>query len=266
MDDTKVILQSMYAHTKEAYDRVEYLGGELPAKKNLANLPDAIRSIPQGPAVPTSLAELKKAVRQGREIVVGTEIPDTWNGNSNPLIVAQNLNSTNNSDYGGAEGVILIRKYAEPTSQTFGNIDYPASTIKFYLDGTYLNNCSDDLKGIISEIAVPYNGTTVMSKFFIMSATEVCGQWSVSGTDSAVEGIMLDIWKNRTGLSSINNNPNSGRIVRDRNGSAQAWWLRTKSIPTSTTLCRVTDTGEVRGGYSPTGSLSVLPACFIGKD
>lgn len=263
MDPLRNALQSMYTNTKAAYDKIDEMGGELPANKNLQNLAEAIRSIPTGPlppGVPTTLEELKEMINKGREIVTGTEIPDMYNGQSNPLIVAQNLNNTNNSAYGGAEGVILVRKHVDPTSQLFSSYaDYSTSLVKDFLDTTYLDNCSDTLKSIISEIDIPYNNTTVKSKFFLMSDTEVC---AIEG-DNIIEGMMWDYWKQKTGLSSPNNNNNDGRIMKDRNGTAQTVWLRSRSSSTQVNI--VYTTGSINRSYVNV-SYGVIPACFIGKD
>lgn len=231
--------------------------------KNLANLPGAIASIPQGPSWdPTNptLATLKEAINAGIDIEIGLEIPDTYNGASNPLIVAQNLNNTNNTAYGGAEGVILVRKYVEPTAQVFhmSSVNYTTSTVRSFLNGTYLNNCSDAIKSIISDISIPYNNTMVQSKFFLMSDREVC-----SNRSSVVEGEMWDYWKQKTRLSSPSSGYNNGRIMKASNGAAQRVWLRSQYQYSY--VCLVALDGSV-GSDTPGLSLGVLPACFIGKD
>lgn len=269
MDPLRNTLQSMRTNTKSAYDKIDEMGGELPANKNLQNLAEAIRSIPTGPAVPKSLEELKKMVNRGREIAIGTEIPDTYGGNSNPLIVAQNLNSTNNASYGGTEGVILIRRYCDPVALKFNATNdkpvYIDSNIQTYLNSTYWNNTSDTLKQLITPITVPYyDGTNMTSiqdqKWFLMGCYEVCGQNNY-GTQ-ANEGIMWDYWKKQTGLSSPNSDANDGRITRDRNGTACWTWLRSRSYSSVLSLNNV---GGVYNGSSGVDG-SVLPACFIGKD
>lgn len=261
----------MYNHNKLCWDAIDEMGGDTSAPHNLQNLAEAILIIPTGPAVPKSLEELKQMVNRGREIVVGTEIPDTYGGQSNPLIVAQNLNSTNNSSYGGVEGVILVRKYVEPTSQVFSTsssgVNYSNSSIKTFLNGTYLNNCSDTLKNLISNISVPYyNGTsvtTVSDKWFLMSDYEVCSNRS-NYSANYPEGVMLQYWKDQTGLSSPSLNTTSGRIAKSRAGSATAFWLRSRFD--SSSVCYITFLG---GGATANPTLTgtgVLPACFIGKD
>lgn len=225
--------------------------------------PDLIRNIPTTP----TLSGLKQALNNGTaqdKYPVGTEISDTWNGNDNPLIVAQYLNETNNSAYGGAVGVILIRKYVEPTSQVFGsNTNYRSSAIKSFLDTTYLSNCSKELRAIISDISIPvYNSALEMvsSKFFLMSAYEVCNR----GRDIH-EGDMWDYWKQKTGLNAPDAmyTSNSGRVMKNRNGDAWIEWLRSGN-GNNAVYC-VGNSGSVDSMYNLNNNLGVAPACFISK-
>lgn len=221
-----------------------------------------IGSNAEGPKYTKTLASLQEALNNNEAELafpVGTEIPDFYNGYTNALIIAQYLDSTNNSAYGGAEGVILVRKYVQPASQTFGDtLDYTTSTIKDFLDTTYYDNCSEDLKAVAAEINIPLNGSTIKSKVFLMSDREVC-----SDCCPTVEGIMWDYWEQKTGLTSPNNNNNDGRIMKDRNGTARYAWLRSRLD--SSLVCRV-DTGGGVYGSAPLINLGVLPACFISKD
>lgn len=240
----------------EAYAAIEEMGGTSPEHKNFANLAAAVETITGGGGL--TLAGLKKALLTGKNLPdIGTEIPDEYNGNKNPLIVAQYLDSTNNSSYGGAVGAILIRKYVEPVSQTFGSTAiYSTSTIKSFLDKNYLNNCSDAIKSLIAEVSVPYNNTTVKGKFFLMSNIEICCR----GSNGVTEGVMWDFWKQKTGLTSPSDSANSGRIMKDRSGTARAVWLR--SCNGDSYAYFVSTPGG--GGYSlPSNTYGVLPACFI---
>lgn len=271
MEPIRNTIQSMYNHNKLCWDAIDEMGGDTSAPHNLQNLAEAILSIPTGPAVPKSLEELKQMVNRGREIVVGTEIPDVYDGHSNPLIVAQNLNPTNNSAYDGVEGVILVRKYTEAYGQQFNpstSTNYITSAIKSFLDNEYLNRCNETLRNIISQINIPYyNGssmTQVASKWFLLSAYEVCNKGEL-GTIS-YEGIMLDYWKNKTGLSSPDNmqTANSGRVVNDTSNKAQNWWLRT--LVKTSRIAAVTSTGSINNILPNYTNYAVLPACFIAKD
>lgn len=196
---------------------------------------------------------------------VGTELEDTWANKSNPLIVAQYLDARNNASYGGAEGALLMRKYVEPTSQTFGSAGYPSSVIQSYLASSYMEQCSEELKDTISSINLPYYAMTIQTlsnqKWFLMSAYEMCGNGSGS---NAWEGIMWDCWKQKTGWSSPNNGANNGRVMKDRDGTACRIWLRSW-VSASNNMWALTTAGQIES-RTPTFSDGVLPACFISKD
>lgn len=218
------------------------------------------------PSNPT-LEGIKAAVDAGdyTAFPAGTEIPDTYGGHSSPLVVAQYLDSTNNSSYGDAEGVILVRKYLEAPTMAFGDtVDYTTSTAKNYLDTTYFDNCSGTLKNMISEISIPYyNGETVVkipSKWFVMSATEICGKGAIT-----FEGIMWDYWKNQTGLTTANNSNNPGRIMRNGNLTALNAYLR--SYANSSNVYHVNTNGYIwYDNLGTTIDKAIPPACFIAKN
>lgn len=229
--------------------------------------------VPVTPVLVPSVAGLKEALSKGTAkdtYPVGTEIEDTYAGNSNPLIIVQYLDSSNNSTYNGAEGAILLRKYVEPISQQFyrsaGMGQYPVSDIKTFLDTTYLNNCSDELKQFLSPIGVPYyypysdgpQWRTVEGKWFLMSGYECTLEVAANQ-----EGIMWDYWKNRASAAVPNNTDDPNRIVYDRDGVARNAWLRSAS----TTVNRVCYlwTGGRGSQQDSNASLGVLPACFIAK-
>ncbi len=247
---------------KSAYLAAEEMGAEMPEQKNLANLSTTIATIPTGPSLPV----LKKTLDKGTapsEFPVGTEIEDTYAGNPNPLIVAQYLDSTNNSAYKGAVGVILIRKFVEPVSQVFGSgVNYPTSTIKNFLDTTYLGNCSAELKAVISPISIRYSGAVTSvwvdnNNWFLMSGIET------GGTSQPGEGIFWDYWKQKTGLTSPTDGSRAGRIVRDRTGTARYAWLRSR-YRVDGGVYEIFLNGALDAGV-PQSSDGVLPACFIAK-
>lgn len=237
-------------------------GVDVPEDAKIEMYPDYIAQIVGGgggydPNNPT-LEGLKAAIDAGdyAAFPVGTEIPDTYDGNSNPLIVAQYLDSTNNSAYGGAEGVILVRKYVEPTSQQFGSsVDYATSVVRTFLDTTYLNSCSDELKSVISELRITTYRTLINSKWFLMSGVEMGGAYSHG------EGFFWDYWKQKTGLSSPNANANVGRVLTDRVGTSHSVWSRSKYM---FNVYYVQTSGSF-GSDNYTKLFGVLPACFIAK-
>lgn len=199
----------------------------------------------------------------------GTEIPDLYDGASNPLIVAQHLDSTNNSAYDGAEGVILIRKYPVATSQQFNTTAtddiYSTSLMNEYLSTTYANNCSEELKAVVGDITLANSASsnpadTTTAKHFLMSTTEVGGSIDANTKDS---GIFWEYWKNKTGLSSPTIGATPGRVIYDKAGTAARYWLRTRNISSHTVgLCNAN--GYI--SYAQTNlSFAVVPACFIPK-
>lgn len=253
---------------------LEARGATIPPEKNTTNLGEAVRSLPGGggeekwdPSNPT-VGGLKAAALQGIDVAIGTEIPDKWNGNDNPLIVAQKLDSSNNAKYPGAEGYICVRKYVEPLSQLFDNssVLWSESAVFQYLQNEYLTACSDALKSVLTDISpctYEWGYKYPTSKWFLMSCYEVCNQGS---SDSlGYEGIMWDYWKNKTGLSSPDGlwGSNSGRVMQDRDGSAQTIWLR--SLYSGDSMCVVGTSGDVVYQWYG-GELGILPACFIGKE
>lgn len=217
------------------------------------------------PANPT-IDGLKDAISRGEDIEIGIEIPDTYNGVSNPLIVSQKLDSDNNSLYGGAEGYILIRKYVEPLQQAYGAssaaFGYQSSLLKTFLDSTYLNNCSAGIQSAISDISVKYNDTdSVVAKWFALSSTEL---GFATDSNRYVDGIFLDYWKQKTNLQSGSDSANTGRVITDSSGSAQQVWTRSRTNNGSFTVATVLATGA-RGSSQATNKYGVLPACFISR-
>lgn len=239
-------------------------GVDVPEDVMIEDLPDYIAQIEVGgsswdPDNPT-LEGLKYAIDNDIDVAIGTEIPDVYDGNDNPLIVAQKLDSSNNSSYGGAEGVILVRKYVEPTSQGWGGTSatsYGASAVKSFLDTTYYDNSSAEIKNLISPITLKVLGSTLTNnKWFAMSTIEL-GFYFLNVS----EGIFFDYWKDKTGLSSPNDNSNAGRILRSRDGVARNTWMRTvyQGFP------RYVNTNGENNNASVIGNMGILPACFIAK-
>lgn len=258
--------QANLAETKQyisdAYAALRSNGASLPGKCNASNLAGTING---DFAPPNSLLRLEQALHSNnaKELFpVGTEILDTYGGADSPLIVVQYLDSSNSGVYGGVEGVILIRKYVEPVGYKFGDTaNYIDSNIITFLRTDYLENCSTQLKKMLSAIEIPsFDGAStisVFSKWFIMSDTEVYSNFS-----PYVEGFAWDYWKQKTGFSSPSTNSSPGRILRSRDGEARFVWLRTRSAPY--TLTAISQNGGIFNPGS-TSSYGVLPACFISK-
>ena len=222
----------------------------------------------------STLVGLKEALDAGEAetyFPVGTELPDTWNNEENPLIVAQYLDSSNNTAYGGAEGALLVRKFVEPTNQwdkSYG-ANYPTSSMRTYLNSSYQDSCSAELKGLISPITIKWhsgNGTIDVpdNYWFLLSAYEVCCKGDMY--ESQYEGIMLDYWKERTGLTEpdtafVNN---AGRVMTNRNGDPLATWLRSTPRANYNYPYYIATNGAVSDA-NPINNYGVLPVCFLPK-
>lgn len=221
-----------------------------------------IDQIGESPVAPNDLPAFKKALTDGtarEKYPVGTLLEDTYNGVSNPMIVGQYLDSTNNSKYYGAVGAILIRKYVEPSAMQYGTTTaYNTSGLRSFLGSDYLDNCSNEMKAVISDIDIVAGITRLTDKWFAMSDTEL-----YSNRSSTSEGIAFDYWKKATGLSSPSYAANSGRIVTDRNGVAYVAW--TRSLYSTREVCGIDFNGMI-GYNAPSQAYGVLPACFISSE
>lgn len=276
-------LNSMIDHLSDAYDKIDEMGGELPNHCNLENLATAISTISGGgggggggwnPSNPT-LEGLKDAINKGANVPIGVEIPDTYAGADNPLIVVQKLDSTNNSNYNGAEGFILQRKYC--TNQvnvcdTFDADGYVGSSPYKYLASSYANNCSDAIMDIISDISVRVQYSTpqaVTAKWFIPSVEEVYGDPSAHGTYNkwGAEGKVFQYYLDNGGGVATNNASSSRVAMLSTNTStAVPWWLRTAFPYGVAVLYRVTANGTVEYAKGMNELAYLRPCCFISKN
>lgn len=276
-DDVK----SMYKHTKDVYDSLELLGATLPEDKNLENLASAFESVPVSggydPENPT-LEGIKAAMQAGdyTAFPVGTEIPDTYNNMNIPLIVVAYQNVTT-SDGQTKMGCYLQRKFVTDKGQKWNpaesyNYDYSTSAINTFLNGTYLDRCSDELKNIITEVQVPTvisSGlTNINAKFFLPSIEQMYGDANGSGaTIAGKEGLYLPYWKEKMGLSTPSNSANDGRKVKlnNENGEACAYWLRTRSHTDTgkNLVAYIMVNGSINYAYVGANSQGILPLCVI---
>lgn len=231
---SEIIITTNY--TKAIYTELQNQGYTLPEKLNLANVVPTLQSTPTPPYDPNNptLTGLKNAMKSGdySAFPVGTEFPDTYNGHSSPLILVQYLNSTNNTLYNGAVGALVMRKYADATSpfaSSSAGQYYPSSDIKDFMAGNYYNNCSDEIKKLLSDITINMRDGTIhqlLCKWFIPSEIEVGGK---SDTNPNTEGIFWDYWKSKTGLSTPSASANTGRIINNLSNSPIITWTRTNT-------------------------------------
>lgn len=272
MEEINDTFQSMRNHLAAGYDKIEEKGGITPKHKNVANFAAAVRSIPTAPPVPdvpSSLSDIKLMLNAGKTIPVGTEIPDTINGTSNPWIVCQNGNA-----YGATKtGVFLCRKWGYPNSEqvawsSSGGEDYGASTIHQWLQNTYPSQCSSEINSLVTTINIPYTYMnaiqTVNAKYFLMSIKEMCG---INESDSTTSP--WQYWISKTG-STGTMDANNGRktyAMADHSFNSSTWtrdrygWLG---------VAHFAQDGKQSTGYATKygygNFVTYLPACFIAKD
>lgn len=209
-----------------------------------------------------TLDDLLTALRDGTaetEFPVNTQIDDYTNGSYDPWLVGHYGAQYGNSDVTGA---YLYRKYVHPVDMAWGSGDnYGESAINTYLNTTYLNSCSDDIKNNVAEIDLPLVNGTTPAKMFLMSAAEVMGM-----STGYAGGVAWDGWKERTGLTSPSTQPNAGRVMAKgeiANGSGDAWRLRTE-MENNSGEASVTFDGAIRGITSSVDA-GIVPACFVPK-
>lgn len=273
--DNDYVLTSYKNNTPEITEGLKITGdaAELWMARYPNRLPDASRKynfrnliLVDDPRELT-LTRLANRIKAGKDVLIGTEVEDEWNGESNPLIVTQKLDSSNNEKYGGAVGYCLMRKYVSTETMAYstsGQRNYALSDIYAYLGGDYLEKCSDELRSIISDISVTCDNSNVTTtsnfvlvpaKWFLMSENEI---WSRAIGD----GIKWDYWQEQTKLSKVSADSNTGRIGRDINGNVHTWWTRSRANADLSNAYRVNEQGGSMN--RPLDELcTIRPACFI---
>lgn len=175
-----------------------------------------------------TISEFKTALDAGdvSNFPIGTKLPDTANGESNPLIVAQYLDGTQEA-YGGAKGAVVVRQFAESTPiawDTNGGTDYSTSSIRTHLNGDYLSACTEELQNIIEPMTIPYGNIdtttiqgTVDDKVFLLDNGECINK----GNTNPHLGMNFEYFQ-LLGTSS------ESRVSHISNGTAVDSWLRNK--------------------------------------
>lgn len=246
---------------------------------------DQISGKPAGPTGDGTLADLKLALstdNPAEYYPIGTEIPDACDGVSNPWIVAHYTDITM-PDETAKPGVYLCRKFAQPLAQPWANSGistYNSSTANTYLNSTYLTLCSEATLSAVNEVRIGSTTRTssfsstvnyINSKFFLMSATEVCGKVGVYKAD----GEPWELWKNRTGITPSGITPdsstgniaaNSGRVILSANGLTQSWYLRTYDGVTGHPFMVLTDGSVNFNSGVNTANYAYLVACAVVAD
>ena len=165
------------------------------------------------------------------------------------------------------DGTWLLRKDILETRQWHSsNVnDYANSTIKAYLNSTFLARFDANIQAQIKQVKIPYrpgSGTsqTVNSganglscKIFLLSDREV--GYTQSNVNSYIvnDGAKLDYFKDGNGTSEK---------IAKLNGSATYWWLRSPCA-SSATYAWVVDSNGYAGGYGCTNTYGVRPALIL---
>lgn len=204
---------------------------------------------------------LRAALDSGNtdDIEIGTEIPDEWDGENNPLIVGTKQVMLGPDGYYNAIG--LTRKYLTSASTyAYGSSpDYPTSTIFAYLNGDYLEKCSDALKDNLLEASVKWFDGSIMHN--VPGKVHLFSGWELMGLYSSGEGSPWELWKQRTKLSSPTDSTNSGRIMYTSAGTQAEWWAR--SWRSANAAINVGNYGDT-GNSNTTAKKGIVPEFWIG--
>ena len=132
---------------------------------------------------------------------------------------------------------------------------WASSAMRTFMNGDLLSKFPQYVKDVIVEVKKPYcataNGATQYSndKLFIASEKEIFGTSSYGN-----DGTQYEYW-------SINNTNNAR--IKNLNGSAQYWWMR--SVNDSTNFRNVLTDGSASGNYA-IRSFGCVPCFCIGKE
>lgn len=225
----------------------------------------------------STLDNLKKAVRAGdySTYPLGTEIPDKIGDVDAPWIVVHYGEATL-PDGSTTTGAYLHRKYTSRTGVVWSPYytAYSTSSVKEYLDGAYLDGCSQDLKDAITEIKIKCvfgSASTapqeINAKVFLPSCSEL---WGVPATySSGQEGQAWDYYKNGVGTPTAAAGATTPATVRVKNDGTSSqekiWWTRTLYTGSNNYVNVIWNGGRVGQAGASDSTNRIAPACFIGK-
>lgn len=270
----KTEVENTAKYLREAYVALEDKGATVAGDKNMANLAGAVQSIKAGGSTVFTLEAFCNALDTSldscmKKYPVGTRLDDTYDGQSDPLVVAMYTSSSVSGYTGTKAGAFLIRQYAFYTPDLMFDPEgsmakwNDASPISQFLNNEYLNKCSDKLKERVTSVLYPaYSSTGITAHpWSISSAVEVMGA-SMSG-----DGTAWDFWKQVVMSTSTSDTANSNRICYDRDSKVVKCWLRTHGGSLDQACCIDSDGSVYRRQASfSTTNMGVRPICFIGRD
>lgn len=185
----------------------------------------------------------------------------------NYIVVNQGKPSSIYDD--SCDGTWLLRESLYETRQWHSsNVnDYANSTIKTYLNGTFLALFDSAIQNAIKQVKIPYrpgsgtsstvnSGSSGLScKIFLLSGYEM-GWTSSDNQYFPADGAKLSYFDSGTGTTANN------KRIAYLSGSATFWWLRSPNTSSSVYAWRVYTDGSYNGNYC-SYSFGVRPALVL---
>lgn len=197
---------------------------------------------------------------------IGSTIKLKVNGSArNFIVVHQGKPSSVYDDSCNGTWLLMQDIYENRAWHSSNTNDYANSTIRSYLNSTFLNLFESNIKNAIKQVKLPYRkgsgtSTTVTSgsnglsaKIFLLSATETSFDFSYMPSG---EGAELAYFK-----GCADNSSDSKRVAY-LNGSAASWWLRSPSCIYFIYALYVDSNGGWNSNYC-SGSFGIRPALIL---
>lgn len=200
-------------------------------------------------------------------LAVGSIVKIKVNGAAKDFIVVQQGNPNTSIYDSSCNGAWLLMKdiYENRAWHSSDTNNYANSTIRSYLNSTFLNLFELNIKNAIKQVKIPFRpgdwGTTVASgsnglstKIFLLSATETGFSFSYMPIGEGAELAYFE--------GCADNSSDSKRSAY-LNGSAASWWLRSPYCYSQSTLTLyVSSDGDWGNGYS-TDLHGIRPALIL---
>lgn len=200
-------------------------------------------------------------------LAVGSIVKIKVNGAAKDFIVVQQGNPNTSIYDSSCNGAWLLMKdiYENRAWHSSDTNNYSNSTIRSYLNSTFLNLFELNIKNAIKQVKIPFRpgnwGNTVASgsnglstKIFLLSATETGFSFSYMPIGEGAELAYFE--------GCADNSSDSKRSAY-LNGSAASWWLRSPYCYSQSTLTLyVSSDGDWGNGYS-TDLHGIRPALIL---